>query len=136
VPFTEILNDAGRATVPRVARACTVELATIAPLRRLRDFVTVPDPLADPRWQARLTDNRAGDRAPAAPVFLYHGTADELIPIAVGRELRTQWCGLGASVRWQEIPLAEHILGVAVGGPAAMTWLGNRFAGRPATSNC
>jgi hypothetical protein len=136
VPFTEILNDTGRATVPRVAKACTVELATIAPLRRLRDFVTVPDPLADPRWQARLADNRAGTRAPAAPVYLYHGTADELIPIAVGRQLRAQWCGLGVSVRWQEIPLAEHILGVAVGGPAALTWLGDRFADKPLTSNC
>jgi hypothetical protein len=136
VPFDQILNDAGRATVPRVARACTVELATIAPLRRLSDFVTVPDPLADPRWQARLAENRAGTRAPAAPVYLYHGSADELIPLAVGRQLRAEWCGLGASVRWQEIPLAEHILGVAAGGPAAMTWLGDRFAGRPATGNC
>ncbi len=136
VPFEEILNDTGRATVPRVAKACTVELATIAPLRRLSDFVTVSDPLADPRWQARLGENRAGTRAPAAPVYLYHGTVDELIPATVGRQLRAQWCGLGASVRWQEIPLAEHILGVAVGGPAAMTWLGNRFAERPATSNC
>jgi hypothetical protein len=136
VPFEQILNDAGRATVPRVARACTIELATIAPLRRLSDFVTMPDPLADPRWQARLAENRAGTRAPAAPVYLYHGSADELIPPAVGRGLRADWCGLGASVRWQEIPLAEHILGVAVGGPAAMTWLGDRFAGRPVTSNC
>ncbi|MPZ81535.1 MAG: lipase [Actinophytocola sp.] len=136
VPFEQILNDTGRATVPRVAQACTVELATIAPFRHLNDFVTVPDPLADPRWQARLTENRAGTRAPAAPVYLYHGTADELIPLAVGRRLRTQWCDLGASVRWQEIPLAEHILGVSVGGPAAMTWLGDRFAGRPVTSNC
>jgi hypothetical protein len=136
VPFAGILNDAGRATVARVERACTVELATIAPLRRLSEFVTVPDPLADPRWQARLAENRAGTRAPAAPVYLYHGSADELIPLAVGRQLRADWCRLGASVRWQEIPLAEHILGVAVGGPAAMAWLGDRFAGRPATSNC
>jgi hypothetical protein len=113
-----------------------VELATIAPLRRLSDFVTVADPLADPRWQARLGENRAGTRAPAAPVYLYHGSVDELIPASVGRQLRARWCGLGASVRWQEIPLAEHILGVAVGGPAAMTWLGNRFTGRPAASNC
>ena len=136
VPFEQILNDTGRATVPRVEKACTVELATIAPLRRLNDFVTMPDPLADPRWQARLAENRAGTRAPTAPVYLYHGTADELIPLAVGRRLRADWCGLGASVRWQEIPLAEHILGVSVGGPAAMTWLGDRFAGKPVTSNC
>ena len=136
VPFAEILNDSGRTTVARVERACTIELATIAPFRRLADFVTMPDPLADPRWQARLSENRAGTRAPAAPVYLYHGTLDELIPFAVGQRLRADWCAQGANVRWQSIPLAEHILGVGIGGPAAMTWLGARFAGRPATSNC
>jgi secretory lipase len=136
VPFAEILNDAGRAVVPRVAQACTVELATIAPLRHLDEFTTVPDVLSDPRWQARLAENRAGTTAPAAPVYLYHGTLDELIPLPVGQELRAAWCGLGASVQWQEIPLSEHIMGVSIGGPAAMTWLGDRFAGRPATSNC
>jgi pimeloyl-ACP methyl ester carboxylesterase len=136
VPFESILSDLGRRTVPRVEQACTVELATIAPLRHLRDFVTVPDPLADPRWQARLADNRAGTQAPAAPVYLYHGSADELIPRGVGERLRTEWCGLGATVHWQQIPLAEHILGVSIGGPAAMAWLGQRFAGRPATNNC
>ncbi|HET6288902.1 MAG TPA: lipase family protein [Amycolatopsis sp.] len=136
VPFEEILNDRGRATVPRVARACTAELATIAPFGRLAEFVTVPDPLADPRWRARLAENRAGNHAPAAPVYLYHGTLDELIPFAVGQDLRSAWCARGAEVRWQPIPLAEHILGVSVGGPAAMTWLGDRFAGRPASSNC
>ena len=136
VPFEEILNDTGRATVPRVANACTVELATIAPFRRLNDFFTLPDPLADPRWRARLTENRAGTRVPGAPVYLYHGTLDELIPLSVGRSLRSAWCVHGTTVRWQEIPLAEHILGVAVGGPGAMNWLGDRFAGRPATGNC
>ena len=136
VPFEEILNERGRTTVPRVERACTAELATIAPFGRLADFVTVPDPLSDPRWQTRLAENRAGRVAPSAPVYLYHGTLDELVPFAVGEELRSAWCGRGAKVRWQPIPLAEHILGVSVGGPAALTWLGDRFAGRPATSNC
>lgn len=136
VPFEEILNDLGRRTVPRVASACTVELATIAPGGRLTDFVTVPDPLSHPRWQARLAENRAGQRAPAAPVYLYHGTLDELIPFSIAQELRSDYCGMGANVRWQPLPLAEHVAGVSVGGPAAMAWLGERFAGRPATSNC
>ncbi len=136
VPFGAILNDAGRATVARVTRACTVELVTIAPFARLSDFTTVPDPLSDPRWQARLAENRAGRVAPTAPVYLYHGTLDELIPFPVGQSLRTSYCGLGARVQWQPVPLSEHLLGVSVGGPAAMKWLGDRFAGRAPASNC
>jgi pimeloyl-ACP methyl ester carboxylesterase len=136
VPLTTILNDAGRATIPRVTSACTVELVTIAPFGRLSDYTTVPDPLSHPRWQARLAENRAGQTAPTAPVYLYHGTLDELIPYSVGESLRRAYCGLGARVQWQPVALSEHVLGVTLGGPVAMNWLGDRFAGRPATSNC
>jgi hypothetical protein len=70
------------------------------------------------------------------PVWLHHGSAGELIPLAVGEQLRTRWCALGATVQWRQIPLAEHILGVSGGGPAATAWLGQRFAGHPAAGNC
>nr|WP_243859262.1 lipase family protein [Amycolatopsis arida] len=136
VPFEEILNDRGRALVERVKEACTVELGAAAPFGRLAQFTTVPDPLDDPRWQARLAENRAGQHAPSAPVFLYHGTLDELIPYRVGRDLRDRYCDRGATVRWQPIPLAEHIAGVAAGGPIAMEWLGQRFAGAPVVDSC
>nr|WP_307849524.1 lipase family protein [Qaidamihabitans albus] len=136
VPFADILNDRGRATVERIEDACVAELAAAAPFARLSDFVTVPDPLADPRWQARLAENRAGERAPGAPVYLYHGTLDELIPYYVGKELRSRYCGLGTTVRWQPVPLAGHVTGVAAGGPGAMNWLGKRFAGEPVRGAC
>ncbi|GAB3493695.1 lipase family protein [Amycolatopsis cihanbeyliensis] len=94
------------------------------------------DPLEDPRWRARLAENRAGARAPSTPVLLYHAAFDELIPYTTGRKLRDRYCGLGATVQWKTIPLAEHIVGVAVGGPIAMEWLGARFAGKPAGNSC
>src|SRR5947208_397328 len=84
VPFESILNDRGRAAVAKVSEACTVELGAAAPFAHLQDFVTVPDPIHDPRWQARLAENYLGTTAPKAPVYLYHGTLDELIPFSVG----------------------------------------------------
>ncbi|RZQ63292.1 lipase family protein [Amycolatopsis suaedae] len=136
VPFEQILNDRGRSAVERISGACTIELGAAAPFARLRDFVTVADPLADPRWQARLADNKAGEREPGAPLYLYHGTLDELIPFSVGTALRDRYCGAGATVQWQAFPLLEHIGGVSVGGPVATEWLGQRFAGTPAKSTC
>ncbi|WP_460438004.1 lipase family protein [Amycolatopsis stemonae] len=127
VPFASILNDRGREAVARVSRACTIELGAAAPFAHLQDFVTVPDPIHEPHWQARLAANHLGTVAPKAPVFLYHGTLDELIPFSVGEELRDRWKSLGASVTWQEFPLLEHIGGVSVGGPVALTWLGTKF---------
>ncbi|MFI6029663.1 lipase family protein [Amycolatopsis magusensis] len=136
VPFSSILNNRGREIVDRIQDACTLELGAAAPFARLRDFVTVPDPLSDPRWQARLTENRAGDRAPTAPVFLYHGTLDELIPFNVGQALLSRYCEKGVTAQWQTLPLLEHIGGVAAGGPLAIEWLGERFAGKASASSC
>ncbi|WP_113694686.1 lipase family protein [Amycolatopsis albispora] len=136
VPFESILNDRGRSVVARIQDACTIELGAAAPFGRLADFVTVEDPLGDPRWQVRLAENRAGERAPTAPVFLYHGTLDELIPFRVGKDLLSRYCGAGVKVQWRAFPLVEHIGGVAVGGPVAMEWLGSRFAGNVAGSSC
>ncbi|GAA4537074.1 lipase family protein [Amycolatopsis samaneae] len=127
LPFNDILNARGKALVPKVKQMCTVQLALAAPFGHLSDYTTVPDPAADPRWQARLDQNYLGRVKPKAPVFLYHASADELIPLAIGTGLRDRYQALGADVTWQEFPLLEHIGGVSVGGPVAMTWLGTKF---------
>ena len=94
-----------------------VELALADPFGHLNDLTTVPDMIKDPRWQARLAENRLGAPRPTAPVLLYHGTADELIPFQVGEELRDRLCGLGASVQWQPVPLAGHIVDFIAASP-------------------
>ncbi|WP_216209968.1 lipase family protein [Amycolatopsis aidingensis] len=136
VPFEEILNDRGRRLMDRIREACVIELGAAAPFTRLNDLVTLPDPLEHPRWRATLAENRAGGQRPSAPVLLYHAAFDELIPYATGRKLLARYCELGSTVQWKTIPLAEHITGVAVGGPIAMEWLGARFAGEPARNSC
>ncbi|WET78811.1 lipase family protein [Amycolatopsis sp. QT-25] len=127
LPFDDVLTAKGERMVARVKEACTVELGAAAPFARLNDFTTVPDVSSDPRWQARLGENLAGKTKPGAPVYLYHASLDELIPLSVGKGLRDRYRALGADVTWQEFPLLEHIGGVATGGPVAMTWLGTKF---------
>ncbi len=127
LPFASILNDRGREAVARVSQACTVELGAAAPFAHLSDFTTVPDPVDLPAWQARLAENYLGTVAPKPPIYLYHGTLDELIPFSVGTALRDRWRSHGADVTWQEFPLLEHIGGVSIGGPVAMSWLGTHF---------
>ncbi|KAA2256718.1 lipase [Solihabitans fulvus] len=136
VPFDGILNDAGRAAVAQVRTACVVELATAFAFHHLGDYLTVPDPLADPHWQARLAENHAGRHAPTAPVLVYHGINDEIIPLSVGEQLRADYCGLGATVDWTAFPLSEHITGDIVGAPFALSWLADRFAARPTAGSC
>ncbi|MFJ9852955.1 lipase family protein [Streptomyces sp. NPDC101150] len=129
------LNDKGRRYVDFMKNNC-VAVGTIAGLFKKMSDVTVKNPLHEPDWQRRLRDSRLGTRTPDAPVYLYHGTADELIPYRVGTRLRADWCGRGATVQWTSIPFGEHVLGAIVGSIPAANWLADRFVGEPASGNC
>jgi hypothetical protein len=98
------------------------------------DFTT-SDPNPTPAWQRRFAENRLGMTKVTVPALLYHGNVDEVIPKAVGSGLRDRWCALGATVRWEEVT-GDHLLGQAAGASAAMTWIADRFAGTPASSDC
>ncbi|HLF41389.1 MAG TPA: lipase family protein, partial [Acidimicrobiia bacterium] len=121
--LASLLNAEGKAAAAQVAASCTEEIVAQHPFRRMADYTTVADPLAEPRFAARLAENRAGTRAPGAPVLVYHGTADELIPVGIGRQLADDYCRLGAAVRWQELPLLGHVQAAMAGAPVAVSWL-------------
>ncbi|QHC24076.1 lipase family protein [Streptomyces sp. GS7] len=129
------LNDKGRHYVDFLRNNCVAADVAAGLFKRISD-VTVKNPLYEPDWQARLRESALGTGTPDAPVYLYHGTADELIPYAVGRRLRADWCAKGAPVQWSSVPLGEHVAGAIVGSVPAADWLADRFAGRPAAGNC
>ncbi|MFG2723306.1 alpha/beta fold hydrolase [Streptomyces sp. NPDC048416] len=129
------LNPAGRALVGYFKSNCVAVDTTVGSFEHITDL-TVRNPLQQPDWQARLAQSTLGTHRPDAPVYLYHGTLDELIPYAVGRQLRADWCAQGANVEWHALPLLGHIGGVTAGGVPAANWLGDRFAGKAAHSTC
>jgi len=85
LPFATMLNAKGREVVQKVETSCIVELALADPFGRLNDLTTVADMIKDPRWQARLAENRLGTHKPAAPVLLYHGRARRADPVPCRR---------------------------------------------------
>lgn len=129
------LNAKGRAYVDFMKKNC-VAVDTVAGLFQRISDVTVKNPLEQPDWQQRLNESNVGTRAPDHPVYLYHAGLDELIPYAVGKQLRDDWCGRGANVQWRSHPLLGHIGGVTVGASPAMDWLNDRLAGKPTQGNC
>ncbi|MGW7101365.1 lipase family protein [Streptomyces sp. NPDC054838] len=129
------LNPAGKALVGGMREGCVAIDAIAGSFKRISDLTT-RDPLAQPDWRARLAQSRLGGTAPAAPVYQYHALGDELIPYAVGRELRSEWCARGADVEFDTVWVGEHVSGVITHSPAAADWLASRFAGRPTHPNC
>lgn len=129
------LNDKGRRHVGFLKNHCVAADAVAGLFKRISD-VTVRNPLHEKDWQRALHSSDLGTRAPDRPVYLYHGTLDELIPYAGAQRLRSGWCTKRAAVQWKSLPLAGHVGGVIAESVPAANWLADRFAGRSAAGNC
>ena len=131
-----LLNDAGRQMVQRIGDMCVGEAVSAFPFRRLNEFTTSKDPLAEPVAKAVLEDNHLGRLTPTAPVFLYHSVWDELIPFSSAQGLQSDWCRTGGHVTLYADALSEHSSLAASGAPLAVGYLGSRFAGIDVPATC
>ncbi|MFG3617912.1 alpha/beta fold hydrolase [Nocardia sp. NPDC047654] len=129
------LTPEGRALVQKMRGGCVLDNVLAAQGKSLGELL-VRNPLDSPDWQKRFEDDRLGTRAPGYPVYLYHGTTDEIVPPTLGERLRSAWCALGNTVQWQSYPSAAHLPAAIAGSEPAMNWLGDRLDGRPAEGNC
>ncbi|MFF0533314.1 lipase family protein [Nocardia amikacinitolerans] len=129
------LTDAGHAFADRIRTGCVLDNLLASHGQTLQHLVT-REPLDTPEWRQRLAEDRLGTRAPGYPVYLFHGMNDDVVGYKFGAQLRSDWCALGVPVEWHAIPLADHLATAAVGGNAALDWLGRRLAGQPAHGNC
>jgi secretory lipase len=134
--LASVLNAAGRQLVSDVAGACVYELAARYPFRSLDEFTTVPDAVHLPRFAAVLAATRLGGAVPAAPVLNYHATHDELVPVGTADALVAGYCAAGVRVQTYRDPVGEHNSLAVSGAPTALSYLADRFAGRPAPTSC
>ena len=105
-------------------------------LHKLATDVTIPDPLDFPPIAAVLKADTLGAAAPDTPIYDYHADTDEIVPVAQDDTLTHDWCARGATVQIVRDPIGEHALEAVVRQNSVLTFLANRFAGAPATSNC
>jgi pimeloyl-ACP methyl ester carboxylesterase len=133
------LNAQGKAELGPIdsgtKSACVVDLIINYAFRHTSD-ITTSNPLEAPAWKKRLAENKLGMIKPKAPVFLYHGDADEIIPFSVGEGLRDRWCELGATVDWAVYPLGVHLSTMLLAADDAVQWLSDRFNGMAAPNTC
>lgn len=132
----KILNADGEAAVAAVSSMCQWQWAVAYANRRIAEFTTVDDPLNLPRIRKILDENTLGRRNPGIPLYLYESTQDEFMPLEDVRGLVKTYCGYGLPVSYVEDSFSEHVSLAGQGAPAALAWLGGRFAGAAAASGC
>ncbi|MFF7857385.1 lipase family protein [Streptomyces sp. NPDC007904] len=99
---------------------------------------------AEPRAQAVLDKQRLGSLKPTGPVRLATGVEDDIVPHAQSRRLAVDWCGKGADVTYKAVVLpnlgdkllTNHVAPLIADQGAAVSWLTDRLAGKPAESTC
>jgi len=83
-----------------------------------------------------LTENSPAFRKSDVPILIYHGEADQLIPVSLSKIVFDKYCKLGTVISRQTYPGASHT-GVI---PLAMTniqqYLADRLSGKPAPNQC
>ena len=133
--LSTLLTPAARAALAKVAHQCAAQ--TIADWRgKPESAVFARNPLSVPSVVKLLRLISPGQRDPKVPIFLAQGDRDQEIPVTVSAQLRARYCRLGAVVTRRVYAGASHdgVLDAAMND--AVTWISDRFDGRPATTDC
>ncbi|GAA4971984.1 lipase family protein [Pseudonocardia tropica] len=131
----DYLTDTGKKVYERLNASCTVE--DIAGFGTITTAdVTDPDVLQQPQFRDALKESLLGTKKPGAPAYIYHGSADTIVPANFGPALFSGWCQQGADVEFTQLPAQEHLSGNITGTPAAIDWMAKRLAGEPPRSGC
>ncbi|MBL1068060.1 lipase family protein [Streptomyces sp. 7-21] len=143
------LSDAGREALAEVSGMCVGDAilgyAFTESTRWTADGRSVADIVAaEPEVRAFLGEQRIGRTAPAAPVRVATGVADDIVPHGQARQLAADWCERGASVTYVPVRLPDlgdglltnHLVPLVADQGHAISWLADRLAGEPAGSTC
>lgn len=96
-----------------------------------------PDPVNGKAWAQTLIDSAGPDVKPVAPVILFWGTRDTVVPPVMHKLYREHMCQLGGNVtRIQLKGELTHFATPAASEPLYIPWVADRFAGKPAPDGC
>lgn len=143
------INATGRAALEDASTMCVGDAIFGYGFTRSTRWTTSGQSLgaviaSEPRAQAALDRQRIGGSKPAGPVRVATGVQDDIVPHAQARQLAVDWCRKGAGVTYDaiELPnlgdklLTNHLVPLITDQGEAISWLTDRLAGRPASSNC
>jgi len=142
VDTATLTNAKGAAMLVKARDMCLGQFLTGAPdpllnfaYKKMKDHVTVPDLLEVPAVKQIIAENRLGQRVPGAPVYIYEGTVDELMPIADVDALVDKYCAQGVKVQYTRTR-NDHLLLAVTGFGKAFNYLVDRLNDVPVPSNC
>ena len=128
-PFQEMAHDC----IESLSEFAAIERAA-KPLERMK-FLKA-DPTETEPWRGIMLRNTPGQAPAGAPVFLAQGTADTTVRPDITRKFAVALCKRGTRVRFVSLPGVTHTFAARNSVNQALAWMGARFRGVPAPSDC
>ena len=130
--LTQVLTPEGLEFLKNIDTMCSSELGKAA---AGLDFTKLQkaDPSTVPAWNQLLKDNDPGTFTTPIPVplLIIHGGNDEQIPVVSSALLFDQLCKIGQVEQRWVFAGQSHAGVIAPSFNSMMTWIGDRFAGKP-----
>ena len=126
----EVVTPDGAAAVEAAGDQCTAEtFAAVAGEDPARYFQ--PGAASATAWLDALAANDPGHGTTTVPIFIYHGDADDIVPVQVSEIVADAYCANGVTVSRKVYPGADHtsVIIAAVGDINATSTHGS--PGRP-----
>lgn len=139
--FNLLASAEGKAEIAKLKTECVFTALFDLQNKTLSQFtvdptgITLDDILGVPAVEATLNQQNLGKKPLTVPMYQYHGKADEFIPLAQDIDLKRYYCANGGKVQFDLYP-SEHIVTQFQAAPKVLSWMGDRFAGKPAPSSC
>jgi hypothetical protein len=95
-----------------------------------------PDWSQNPWVQKFFQENRVNAVALAGPVLAIAGEGDTAVPLGAVRDVVDRACHHRQQVFFRSYPGLEHDQAMRQSVPEQIRWIKDRFAGKPAQSNC
>jgi pimeloyl-ACP methyl ester carboxylesterase len=139
IPLDALANDTGKAAVIKAKQQCVFESLFDLMNHKLSEYTvankTLDELVAVPAISNVLKAQDLGGDKVSVPLYQYHGKADEFIPIDQSVALKKKYCSKFSNVTFDAFP-SEHIVTQFQAAPNVLSWLGDRFAGKSASSTC
>jgi hypothetical protein len=138
IPLTDLVNAAGETAVQQGLSMGVFEALFAFMNTKISTFVKGNMPLDQlvniPSVRQTLQVQALGNSRINAPVFLYHGTGDEFIPLEQALVLREKYNALGVKTSYMVFP-GEHITTQFQAAPHVLSWFADRLNGVPVGSS-
>jgi fermentation-respiration switch protein FrsA (DUF1100 family) len=138
-PLDSLLSPTARRAVEGVAATCVGGIGDAIrmklEIRALKTNFVLRDAASIEPWRSLLARNTPGRQPAGAPLFIAQGTIDPIIRPAVTARFVAEQRQRGERVRYVRLDDIGHLIAGHVCAYPAISWIDDRFAGRPAPND-